>query len=471
MSGLAAGIRLAMFERKVLVLERHSLWGGLNSFYKQRGRRLDVGLHALTNWAPARGAAGAPLSRILRQLRLRWEDLELGQQSHSEIHFPGLRLRFSNDFALFEQEIAAAFPAERERFAALVRELRAFVPGAEEAPFESARSRLRERLRDPLLIDALLLPTCYYGSPLEQDIDWAQFRVLFQALFFEGLARPRGGIHTLLELLRRRYAELGGELRLQSGVARLIERSGSVQGVVLDDGSELEAERVFSSAGLLETARLCSASARAFAPELAPADWGGELSFLESIFVLDRPPAALGLEAAVLFFNARPELCYARGAGALNLDCSVISCPGNYAAQEPAAARQLRLTVIAEHAHWSALRARAPQEYAQAKLAASRAAQRSAARFTPDWEPYVLDRDVFTPATVERFTGHHLGRVYGSIGKLKSGCTGLAGLFLIGTDQGNLGIVGALMSGIAMVNRHALASAAPAQLAPEAPRA
>ena len=65
MSGLAAGIRLAQFDRRVLVLERHTLWGGLNSFYKRAGRRIDTGLHALTNFAP-KNARGAPLTKLLR---------------------------------------------------------------------------------------------------------------------------------------------------------------------------------------------------------------------------------------------------------------------------------------------------------------------------------------------------------------------------------------------------------------------
>ena len=38
MSGLAAAVRLGMFGRKVLVLERHNAPGGLNSFYA-RGKR------------------------------------------------------------------------------------------------------------------------------------------------------------------------------------------------------------------------------------------------------------------------------------------------------------------------------------------------------------------------------------------------------------------------------------------------
>ena len=34
MSGLAAGIRLAHFEQRVCILERHFTIGGLNSFYR-----------------------------------------------------------------------------------------------------------------------------------------------------------------------------------------------------------------------------------------------------------------------------------------------------------------------------------------------------------------------------------------------------------------------------------------------------
>ena len=48
MSGLAAGIRLAYYDQKVCVLERHYTIGGLNSFYRLNGREYDVGLHALT---------------------------------------------------------------------------------------------------------------------------------------------------------------------------------------------------------------------------------------------------------------------------------------------------------------------------------------------------------------------------------------------------------------------------------------
>jgi len=47
MSGLAAGIRLAMFDQKVCILERHKVPGGLNSYYERLDRKLDVGFSIL----------------------------------------------------------------------------------------------------------------------------------------------------------------------------------------------------------------------------------------------------------------------------------------------------------------------------------------------------------------------------------------------------------------------------------------
>jgi len=46
--------------------------------------------------------------------------------------------------------------------------------------------------------------------------------------------------------------------------------------------------------------------------------------------------------------------------------------------------------------------------------------------------------------------------VYGAPEKLKTGKTPIENLFICGTDQGFLGIVGAMLSGISMANLHVL---------------
>ena len=111
MSGLAAGIRLAYYDQRVCILERHNTIGGLNSFYRLRGRDYNVGLHAVTNFTPS-GAKRGPLARLLRQLRFQWDDFALAQIG-SAIAFPGVELKFGNDIELLASEIAREFPARR----------------------------------------------------------------------------------------------------------------------------------------------------------------------------------------------------------------------------------------------------------------------------------------------------------------------------------------------------------------------
>ncbi|NNK12951.1 MAG: NAD(P)/FAD-dependent oxidoreductase, partial [Desulfofustis sp.] len=73
-----------------------------------------------------------------------------------------------------------------------------------------------------------------------------------------------------------------------------------------------------------------------------------------------------------------------------------------------------------------------------------------------DFSEHIVFSDCFTPHTVERFTGKHGGAIYGSPKKVSDGSMGYENLVLAGTDQGFLGIVGAMLSGVSMVNKHIL---------------
>ena len=103
LSGIAAGIRLAYYGKKVLICEQHTIPGGLNSYYKRGAYTLDVGLHAMTNFSTAANR-NAPLNKLLRQLRFKWEDFNLVEQNRSTIKFPKVSLSFSNDFEQLEYQ-------------------------------------------------------------------------------------------------------------------------------------------------------------------------------------------------------------------------------------------------------------------------------------------------------------------------------------------------------------------------------
>ena len=198
MSGLAAGIRLAYYEQRVCILERHTTIGGLNSFYRMGGRDYDVGLHALTNFTP-KGTKKGPLARLLRQLRLSWDELEISPQLGSEIVFPGVRVRFDNDLDLMREEVAREFPADCDNFEQLISQIVDYDDLDESHQRLSARNRLQEILSDPLLIEILFCPLMFYGSAREHDMDWGQFSIMFRSIFMEGLGRPLAGVRLILK--------------------------------------------------------------------------------------------------------------------------------------------------------------------------------------------------------------------------------------------------------------------------------
>ena len=80
----------------------------------------------------------------------------------------------------------------------------------------------------------------------------------------------------------------------------------------------------------------------------------------------------------------------------------------------------------------------------------------SAVRYIPDFRAHVIETDVFTPRTIRKFTGHLKGAVYGATQKVLDGRTPIDHLYLCGTDQGFLGIIGSMLSGITMANNHLL---------------
>jgi phytoene dehydrogenase-like protein len=446
MSGLAAGIRLAYYDRRVCILERHTTIGGLNSFYRLAGRNYDVGLHAVTNYAP-RGAKTGPLAKLLRQLRLRWDDLPLAPQVESAVAFPGVELRFDNDFQFFRSEVHRAFPSQRDRFDRLVDTLADYDDLDLAGTVRSTRAVLGETLSDPLLIEMLLCPVMFYGNAREHDMEWGQFSILFRSIFLEGLGRPLAGIRLLLKNLVRKFKDLGGELRLRAGVSRIAVEEGRAAGIVLDDGSQVSARHVLSSAGWLETMRLCDDVSR---PDERAA---GQLSFVETLSVLDRQPRDLGYHRTMVFFNDGPEFHWQKPDGLVDPRSGVICCPNNFVYDEPLAEGLVRVTSLANFDRWQAL----PEpEYRLEKLRWYDRLVEAAAAWVPDFRRAVIATDTFTPTTIRRFTGHVNGAVYGAPQKRYDGRTHLENLFVCGTDQGLVGIVGSIISGITIANRHLL---------------
>jgi phytoene dehydrogenase-like protein len=180
----------------------------------------------------------------------------------------------------------------------------------------------------------------------------------------------------------------------------------------------------------------------------------GRLSFIESVSTLDISPAKLGCDETMVFFNDSPNFVWQRPDELADVRSGVICAPSNfdYAIDSPDRPPEpaLRLTALANYDRWMELD---DEQYAEAKRTWYERLVESALQFIPDFRSHVVAMDMFTPKTIRHFTGHDNGAVYGAPQKRYDGTTTLKNLFLCGTDQGLVGIIGAMTSGIVMANR------------------
>lgn len=450
MSGLAAGIRLAYYGKRVCIVEKHYRVGGLNSYYNRQGRRFDVGLHAMTNYVSS-SVRSAPLPKLLRQLKLKAEDFALCPQQMSMIRFPGRTLRFNNDFNFFLHEVTSNFPQQADDFQRLLKAVFEYNELDLYAQPVSAREIVDSIISEPLLADMIFCPLMFYGNAQEDDMEFGQFVIMFKSIFCEGFARPRGGVRRILDLLVRKYKAYGGELKMRCGVTSLQCANGRVESILLEDGEVLKADRILSCAGYLETMKLLSGCEP---PRLEPQ--AGQVSFVESIFVLNKTPAEMGHNTTIIFYNDSDRFHYRKPQGLVDISSGVICCPNNFQFDEPLPEGMLRITNLANFDLWNRLD---EKEYKAQKAFWLEAIINEAVKFVPDFRDSIVFVDMFTPKTIQRFTGRINGAVYGTPYKIKTGKTHLENLFICGTDQGFLGIVGAMLSGISMANLHVLQKA------------
>ena len=224
----------------------------------------------------------------------------------------------------------------------------------------------------------------------------------------------------------------------------------------LDDGTEVTATKVYSSAGAVETQRL-----RSDVEPTVSASAIGRLGYAETITTYRAEDfSKFGWNDTIVFFCDSERFQYRSPAELVDPTSGVICIPNNYQYGE---GRQLdegwlRGTALANHDAWCRL---PEDEYLAQKQEWLGRLNAVARRHLPPVSQATHDAaltstDVFTPRTVRKFTGHLNGAIYGSPIKRRDGRTDLDNLFIIGTDQGFLGVTGAMLSGISMANLHGL---------------
>lgn len=271
LGGLTAGAYLSALGQRTLVLEKHYLAGGNASVFRRMHRfEFDVGVHYLAECGP-----GGPIPRILGGLGLaeRIEFLEMDPEGFDTIVVPGATVKVPYGWENYRRNLVRAFPDDESAIHKCLDILEAVVrEGQAVRALENPNDFARVVEIAPTLVRWGMRPVtelfdhCELG-PKPRAVLVAQgpayatppsrTAVALEAGFLDGYLKgahyPKGGGQVIAANLVEALRATGGELRLRTGVEKILVEDGKVAGVRLADGEELRAPVVISNGDLKRT--------------------------------------------------------------------------------------------------------------------------------------------------------------------------------------------------------------------------
>mmetsp|Transcript_42543 Transcript_42543/g.133317 ORF Transcript_42543/g.133317 Transcript_42543/m.133317 type:complete len:615 (-) Transcript_42543:439-2283(-) len=274
MGGLSCAAMLARLGRKVVVLEQHDIAGGGTHTFELKGFKFDSGLHYTVPWSvPIMKlcclSEDVPPFDLLGEEDDAFDKILVGEGSSP------FRVRQGEKHL---GELYAKFPDEKDKIDAfirlsddmmlavkkllLVRLLPAWTrPLAWRLLFSATtikniRSSAKEVLGELGMSPELQTLLCGLWIDTGGRPDEASFMMtssVFRGLAKEGACYPRGSSQVLAERLIPVIERYGGRVLVRAAVDTLIVEDGSCVGVRLQNGDEIFAKQIVSSAGYHNT--------------------------------------------------------------------------------------------------------------------------------------------------------------------------------------------------------------------------
>jgi len=483
--GLACAAALAKTGHRVLVLEKHSIPGGLTQTFSRNGFTWDVGLHYVGQYGPEESAG--KLLNWLSNGRIKMAPMGA---VYDTLHFPdGFEIMLSRPEAALKLDLKEKFPKaadEIDRYFEVVHQagdammalwsLRV-IPAPLAAAYRWWKQKeinrwcgrttgevIAEIVTDPKLRAVLSAQWGDYGGSPKAG-SFAMHATLVSH-YFDGAYYPVGGAKVLSEGLIPVIEAGDGAVRVGNAAMGLIVENGVVVGVRTADGGEHSAKHVFSDIGARETVH------RLLPPEMQGSEWAREILSLQP-----------NITAFSLYLGFEGDI---RAAGATvsnhwiyetwDTDEGIwrdpISMPDppmifvSFASlKDPNHTPGPRLRHTGEvitGIDWSVVAPwadRAPAErgpeYAELKTRVEQSLLRKFKRRFPGLSSMITFHELSTPLSTLTFTGHEKGGAYGlettprrMLSRALNAKTPIPGLYLCGQDVVSPGIMGAMFGGV-----------------------
>lgn len=478
MGGLTTASLLASVgKKKVLVLESHFKLGGFTHSFRRQDFEWDAGVHYVGEMHPK--AMSRKIMDLVTNKSVQWSRLG---DTVERYYFPQVEFDVASDPKTFQADLIARFPQEAAGIRQVFRDIskmqgwstRWFIgktlpnflaKGLTWWGLGKAKQKTQEYLdsviKDERLKAILTGQWPDFGTPPQQS-SWA-IHATVMGDFLHGAYYPIGGAKTIAAGAQRVIESNGGKCLVHHPVSQIVVEQGRAVGVqVQHKGQTLTflAPTIVSNAGVYTT------YSRLLAPQAAPREQQ-QLSQVQ-----------LGPSAIILFLGLNDDP-RKHGFDDANywvynsLDASAIKNPerdpltniqGTFLSfgslrNPEQTAPTAQLISFSEYERWgqfsgSRWMKRGPEYEAQKQRVADAMIDFACERF-PQLRKLIAYQELSTPLSVETFTSHRGGMVYGQActperlfehsWKVKSS---LPGLYLTGSDPGLPGVNGAMMGGV-----------------------
>ena len=481
-----ASIMAKLRKWRVLVLERHFKIGGFtHTFSRPGGWTWDVGVHYVGEMG--QGMTGRRLFDFITDGRVDWSPLP---DVYDVFVYPGLTVKVPKGRANFERVLAEAFPAERQAIGKYFRDIKratnwinrhimamvtpqpvswivqAINRFSEQSALQTTQEYLESHIRDPRLRAVLASQWADYGLPPGRSAFVAH--ALIVSHYLDGAWYPAGGAGEIPNAASTVIREAGGELLPSHEVTKIILEGGRAVGVEVQSKKgkdqprlEFRAPVVVSDAGAWNTfTRLLPSEAISFRSELETPPKG--LEGVELFLGLKRDPRELGFRGENYWIFSsfdHDQMCAGRD-DLLNGRATMVYL--SFPSLKDPRARSHTAEIIAPFSYRTleAFREepwrRRGTEYDSAKNRMTEALLSLVERQHPGFRDLIAYAELATPLTFEYFTGAPSGTIYGypaTPEKFRKTWlrpkTPIRSLYLTGTDAAVLGVMGALMGGVA----------------------
>ena len=271
-SGLTNAVFLSKAGLKVLVLEKHFKLGGFTHTFKRKQYEWDVGIHYIGEVQNKRSIVRR-LFDYVTDSNLKWNPMD---SNYDRIIFPDKSYDFIAPKVKFEETMCTYFPSEADFIKKYLIDIRKAVKAGRSFFANKAYPPLMQKISYPFmsknffnyadkttkqyfnqmtnnskLLGVLTGQWGDYGLPPSQSSFYMHSIVANH--YMNGGNYPQGGSANIAKTICNHLINYNCKLAVNAGVEKILCNGKKVRGVRLENGDEIFAKKVISSAGVFNT--------------------------------------------------------------------------------------------------------------------------------------------------------------------------------------------------------------------------